>query len=115
MSKPNSTKMKKIKRHISDLELPELRKLKAVAVKYEAGKSKAPRIVAMGKGVVAEKILQLAEDHHVPFFEDASLTDLLAKLDVNVEIPPELYTLVAEVLAFVYQLDKTAKKRNPKG
>lgn len=114
MSKPNPGKMKKIKRRISDLDLPELKKLKAVAVKYDAGKAKAPRIVAMGRGVVAEKILKVAEDHKVPFFEDQGLTELLAKLDVNVEIPPELYTLVAEVLAFVYQLDKTAKRRKAK-
>ena len=61
---------------------------------------------------VAEKILHLAEAHKIPFFEDPSLTDLLAKLELNSDVPPEMYTLVAEVLAFVYQLDKMAKKRS---
>ena len=81
-------------------------------MKYEVGKSKAPKIVATGKGVVAQKILKVAEENKVPFFEDKSLTDLLAKLDLDVEVPPELFTLVAEVLAVVYQMDKMAKKRS---
>ena len=62
--------------------------------------------------MVAQKILKVAEENKVPFFEDKSLTDLLAKLDLDVEVPPELFTLVAEVLAVVYQMDKMAKKRS---
>ena len=67
--------------------------------------------MATGKGAVAEMILQVAEEHRVPFYEDPSLSELLSKLELDSEISPELYTLVAEVLAFVYQLDKLAKKR----
>lgn len=104
-------KSKKLKRHLDELDLPERKDLKAVAVRYQAGKDRAPKIVATGKGAIAEKILHLAEEHKIPFFEDPSLTDLLAKLDLNTDIPPEMYTLVAEVLAFVYQLDKLAKKK----
>jgi flagellar biosynthesis protein len=105
-------KSKKLKRHLDELDLPERKNLKAVAVKYQVGKDRAPKIVATGKGAVAEKILNLAEEHRIPFFEDPSLTDLLAKLELNTDVPAELYTLVAEVLAFVYQLDKLAKKRS---
>jgi flagellar biosynthesis protein len=106
-------KAKKLKRHLDELELPERKDLKAIAIKYEVGKDKAPRIIATGKASVAEKILELAEENRIPFFEDETLTELLSKLDLNSEIPAELYTLVAEVLAFVYQLDKM-KKAKPK-
>lgn len=104
-------KSKKLKRHIEDLTLPEKKKLKAIAVKYEPGKSKAPKIVATGRGAVAEQILLLAEENRIPMYEDQALTELLSKLDLDMEVPPELYTLVAEVLAFVYQLNKLAKKK----
>lgn len=104
-------KAKRLKRSLDQLALPEKKDLKAVAVKYQQGKDKAPKIVATGKASVAEKILELAEENKIPFFEDETLTDLLSKLDLNTEVPAELYTLVAEVLAFVYQLDKLAKAR----
>jgi flagellar biosynthesis protein len=103
---------KNIKRHIDHLSLPKDRsKVRAVAIKYDVKKGKAPRIMATGKGAMAEMILKVAEEHRVPFYEDASLADLLSKLELDSEVAPELYTLVAEVLAFVYQLDKLAKKR----
>lgn len=105
-------KEKKIKKNIQALSAQDRKKIRAIALKYEVGKSKAPKIVATGKGVVAQKILKVAEENKVPFFEDKSLTDLLAKLDLDVEVPPELFTLVAEVLAVVYQMDKMAKKRS---
>jgi flagellar biosynthesis protein len=113
--KPNKKtlqeKSKKLKRRIEDLSIADKRKVRAIAVKYEPGKKKAPKIVATGRGKVAEQILQLAEDNRIPMFEDQALTDLLSKLDLDMEIPPELYTLVAEVLAFVYQLNSLAKKK----
>lgn len=103
---------KKIRTKREDLQQPGNKsKLRAVALKYDLDKGKAPKILATGKGSVAEMILQVAEENRVPFYEDESLADLLSKLDLETEIPGELYTLVAEVLAFVYQLDKLAKKR----
>jgi flagellar biosynthesis protein len=104
-------KAKRLKRHLDELSLPERKDLRAVAVKYNVGKDKAPKIIATGRASVAEKILELAEENRIPFFEDETLTDLLSKLDLNTEIPAELYTLVAEVLAFVYQLDRMAKDK----
>ena len=103
---------KNIKRYVDELALPnDKSKIQAVAVKYDVKKGRAPRIMATGKGAVAEMILQVAEEHRVPFYEDPSLSELLSKLELDSEISPELYTLVAEVLAFVYQLDRLAKKR----
>ncbi len=92
-------------------ELGGTAKKMVVAVKYDVDGAKAPKIMATGQGNIADMILQVAEENRIPFFEDPSLADLLSKLDLDSEIPPELYTLVAEVLAFVYQLDKLAKKR----
>jgi len=112
--KPQSQKegFRRVKRSVDQLELPEnKRNLQAIALKYDVQKGKAPKIMATGKGSVAEMILQVAEENKVPFYEDSTLADLLSKLQLDTEIPADLYTLVAEVLAFVYQLDKLAKKR----
>ncbi len=109
---PQKEGLRRVKRSIEDLALPEnKRNLQAIALKYDVQKGKAPKIMATGKGSVAEMILQVAEENKVPFYEDQTLADLLSKLHLDTEIPPDLYTLVAEVLAFVYQLDKLAKKR----
>lgn len=104
-------KSKQLRKGLHELSLPDIKDLKAVAIKYELGKDRAPRITATGKGKIAEKILKLADEHNIPFFEDTALTELLSKLELEGEIPSELYTLVAEVLAFVYQLQKLAEKK----
>lgn len=83
---------------------------KAVALKYEPGDNRAaPVLVAKGKGQIADRILEKAKESGVPVQEDASLVEVLSKLDVDQEIPPELYTLVAEILSFVYRSDRKAK------
>ena len=105
-------KIAHLKRSVDQIEsYTQQSRLKAVALKYDVEKDRAPKITALGKGKVAEMILKIAEDHRVPFYEDPTLTDLLSKMDINQEIPGPLYTLVAEVLAFVYQLEKLAQKR----
>ncbi|MCP4051109.1 MAG: hypothetical protein GY730_10445 [bacterium] len=104
-------KARQLKTSLHALDTPKKEKLKAIAIKYDAKKDRAPKIVAVGKGMVAEKILKIAEEHKIPFFEDSALTDLLGKLDIESDIPPELYTLIAEVLAFVYQLNKLSQKK----
>lgn len=82
---------------------------KAVALKYEPGDRTAPVLVAKGKGEIADRILEKAKESGVPVQEDASLVEVLSKLDVDQEIPAELYTLVAEILSFVYQSDRKAR------
>lgn len=84
---------------------------KAVALKYAPGQTSAPKVVAKGKGHMADAILQKAKDNGVPVQEDASLVEVLSKLDLDQEIPPELYHLVAEVLSFIYRSDQRAKGR----
>ena len=83
----------------------------AVALRYDIDRDKAPLILATGRGPVADEILRIAEDNKIPLYEDPELSKLLAKLELDSEIPPELYTLVAEVLFFIYKLDKMAEKR----
>ncbi len=79
---------------------------KAVALKYKAGKDDAPRIAAKGIGVVAEKIIDMAREHGIPVRDDPDLVEVLSRLDLDSEIPPELYVVVAELLAFVYSLNQ---------
>ena len=78
---------------------------KAVALKYDRKKNKAPRVIAKGRGDIAEKIIAVAREHNVPLYEDKNLTQILEALDLETEIPPELYRAVAEVLAFIYRLN----------
>ncbi|MBN2983580.1 MULTISPECIES: EscU/YscU/HrcU family type III secretion system export apparatus switch protein [Cohnella] len=89
---------------------PEQRTLtkKAVALKYSPERAQAPIVVAKGQGAMAEEILRRAKEGGVPVQEDASLVEVLSKLDLEQEIPPELYRLVAEVLSFVYRTDRKA-------
>ncbi len=75
---------------------------KAAALKYERGRMNAPQVVARGEGIVAEKILELAEKHGIPIVEDKLLVSMLVKLNPGEEIPPELYRLVAKILACIY-------------
>lgn len=82
---------------------------KAVALKYTPGESEAPVVVAKGQGKLAESILDKAKEHGVPVQEDAALVEILSKLDLDQQIPEELYQLVAEVLTYVYRADRQAK------
>ncbi|MBN2058457.1 MAG: EscU/YscU/HrcU family type III secretion system export apparatus switch protein [Candidatus Saganbacteria bacterium] len=83
----------------------------AIALRYDVDKDKAPLVIASGRGAVADEILRIAEDNRIPLYEDPELAQLLTKLELDTEIPPELYTLVAEVLFFVYKLDRMTEKR----
>ncbi len=74
----------------------------AVALRYD-GRS-APRVIAKGKGEIAEQILALARENDIPLHEDLELVTLLAQLELDSEIPPALYIAVAEVIAFAYRI-----------
>ena len=78
---------------------------KAAAITYDAGKDLAPRLVAKGSGPVADKIIEIARQHDIPMVKDENLVQILEALDLDTEIPPELYRAVAEVLAFIYRLN----------
>jgi len=84
---------------------------KAVAILYDSQKSSSPKVIASGKGEVAKKIIEKAKEAGVHIQEDANLVELLSKIDLGDEIPTELYQTVAEVLAFVYQVNKKFKEK----
>jgi len=79
---------------------------KVAALKYSPKKDAAPKIVAKGSGLMADRILALAKEYNVPMKEDPQLVEVLSALDLYQEIPPELYRAVAEVLAYVYKMTK---------
>ncbi len=81
----------------------------AVALAYDPNDA-APKILATGKGHLAEKIIEEAKAHDVPFYKDSKLAATLSKLEIGDAIPPELYEVVAEILVFVDGMDKVKAK-----
>lgn len=86
----------------------------AIALAYNPDEA-APKIIATGKGYLAEKILQKAEQNQIPVHKDEQLAATLSKLDIGDYIPPELYDIVSEVLIFVDNMDRIKSKVLPKG
>lgn len=74
----------------------------AAAIKYDDRKDAAPKVIAKGRGSIAEKIIELAKKNNVTITSDPALVQILSKLDIDEQIPEELYRAVAEILAFVY-------------
>lgn len=85
----------------------------AVAISYEPGEG-APKILATGKGEVADKIIEKAKENDVPLYKDNKLADTLSKLKIGDAIPPELYEVVAEILVFVDDMDRLKAKLDGK-
>jgi len=91
-----------------DPEQPPPRR-RATALRYEQGRF-APEVVATGTGLIADRILAAAREAGVPVRHDPGLAEALAALDLGQEIPPAMWTAVAETLAWAYRLDATAQK-----
>ena len=81
----------------------------AVAVSYTPGE-RAPKILAAGKGEVAQRIVAKAKENEVPLYEDAKLASTLSKLEIGAMIPAELYEVVAQILVFVDDMDRLRGK-----
>jgi flhB domain protein len=77
---------------------------KAVALGYNRDKDNAPKVLASGSGEVAKNIINLAKSHDIPIKEDADLVEILSKVDLNQEVPPNLYKAVAEIFSFLYKM-----------
>lgn len=77
----------------------------AIALAYETG-DLAPKVVAKGQGLVAERILELAKQHDVFVHESQALLTLLMQVEMDAHIPPELYQAIAEILAWIYRLEQ---------
>lgn len=91
---------------------PEAEKV-AVALQYNPEENIAPKVTAKGKGFVASNILEAARKNSIPVYQNKTLVKMLMALEIDREIPAELYTTVAEVLAYIYRLDKKARKDLP--
>jgi len=77
--------------------------LQAVALRYDTREDSAPRVTAKGSGYVAEKIIEAARIHGVPIHQDRNLVQILSFLELQQEIPQQIYCAVAEILCFLYQ------------
>ncbi|AOZ96308.1 flagellar biosynthesis protein [Butyrivibrio sp. INlla18] len=82
----------------------------AVALGYDPNEDGAPKVIASGKGALAEKIIEKAKENKIPVHEDDKLADTLSRLEIGEMIPPELYEVVAEILVFVDAMDKIKAK-----
>lgn len=81
----------------------------AIALEYDPG-DVAPKVVASGKGALAEKIIEKAKESDVPLHKDSKLAGTLSKLEIGDFIPPELYEVVAEILVFVDEMERIKGK-----
>ena len=77
--------------------------LKAAALQYDTDKNPAPKLTARGSGEVAARIIAVAEAHGIPLHRDADLVEILEKVEIDTEIPLEVYAVVAEIFAFLYR------------
>ncbi len=81
-------------------------KEKAVALTYDKEKNQAPVIGAKGEGKTAQKIIKIANEHGVPIKKDEDLIELLSKVELNKEVPPQMYKAIAEVFSFIYSITR---------
>lgn len=87
----------------------ETKPKQAIALEYDPAED-APKVIASGRGLLAERIIEKAKEHQVPVHQDSKLADTLSRLEVGEMIPPELYEVVAEILVFVDAMDKIRSK-----
>jgi len=81
-------------------------KKKAIALRYDTKKEKAPKVIAKGEGEVAKNIIKIAKENELPIQKDEDLVEMLSKIELDKEIPAELYKAVAEVFSFIYKISK---------
>ena len=89
---------------------PDAKRQRAIALRY-GEEDKVPRVVASGAGEIARRIIALAKENEVPIEENDTLVEILSKIDVGYDIPPETYKAVAEILAFLYRTDLAWQKK----
>ena len=82
----------------------QVNKKKAVALGYNRSQDNAPKVLASGAGEIANKIIILAKEHDIPIKEDPDLIEILSKVEVDQEMPPNLYKAVAEIFSFLYKI-----------
>ena len=91
------------------MEKKEEKLKQAIALEFDPQED-APRVIASGRGALAERIIERAKDSKIPVHRDDSLAETLSRLDIGEMIPPQLYEVVAEILVFVDAMDKIKRK-----
>ena len=79
---------------------------KAVSLRYDPPTHDAPIVTAKGQGIIAEKIIELAKTHNIPIKDDPDLVEILSQLELDEQIPPVVYQVVAEIFSFLYHLNR---------
>ncbi len=80
----------------------------AAVIRYDEGKDQIPTIVAHGKGAIAQQIIALAKENDIPMQEDATLVANLIDMDLGENIPPQLYSVIAEILLMVEEMERNS-------
>jgi len=83
---------------------------KAVALQYDKDKNNAPEVTAQGTDKTAQNIIRIAEENGIPIKKDEDLVNMLSQIELNQEIPVELYQAVSEIFSFIYGLSNNAQK-----
>ena len=91
------------------MNIKDAKSEKAAALKYD--QTGAPRVVAKGRGEIARKMIQTAEAEGIPIQRNEALVEALIQIELTKEIPPQLYRAVAEILAFIYRLDRAKSNK----
>ncbi len=84
---------------------------KAVALGYDIDIDQAPKVIAKGKGELANNIIKIAQDNEVPIKKDEDLVELLSAIDIDKEIPDSMYKAVSEIFSFIYDLTTIERKK----
>ncbi len=82
---------------------------KAVALKYENQRTSAPKVIAKGKGAIAQKIVEKADEYEIPIFQNEALANSLMEIELDEQIPPRLYKAIAEVFVWLMKSEKKAQ------
>ncbi|WP_421381460.1 EscU/YscU/HrcU family type III secretion system export apparatus switch protein [Bacillus salacetis] len=77
----------------------------AAVIRYDESEEKAPKVVARGSGHIAAKIMELAKEHNVSMQEDSSLVQSLLDIDLGENVPPQLYSVIAEILLLIEEME----------
>lgn len=90
---------------------PGRRPRRATALRYDRDQNRSPEVIATGSGLIAERIVEIAREQGLPVREDPALAEALSRLELEQEIPPELFVAVAEVLVWAYGLERRGRSR----
>ena len=85
---------------------------KATALKYNEADDNAPKIIAQGSRETAKNIIKIAQENNIPIKKDEDLVQMLSQIELNKEIPPQLYAAVAEIFSFIYGITNNEEKTN---